>query len=387
MTIFRLHRSFVVACIGTVLIGCASLHTERVIRVRDTDWTTYGGSTERSNRSRTTLTPPLTLRWKYDAAAGFGSGSPVAADSLVFVGTLQGELHAVHIKTGERVGYKSFESAIVGAPVIDGNTLIVTSALDKPTLIAYNVHLASVTWSRDLGPIETSPLLVGNRLIVTTLAGSVVCVDKSNGEELWNFEAEEQIHSSPASDGTLVVFGCDDGSVYALSISDGSILWRMRTQGSVFAPPTIRGTTVFIGSTDNTFSAISLMDGTLKWKREIGSRIYGGAACSDDLVYIGAANGTLYALDVSDGTTRWSFKTKSVINSAPLVAGEIVYVGSLDTFLYAIDAHTGQSLWEYRTKGRIKTSLALWGDYLIVASEDKFLYAFQPAPAPGRLER
>lgn len=378
MTLSRIHPRIALACIGSLLIGCAPLQIERAIRAQETDWTTYGGSMARTNRSTRSLAPPLALRWEYNTAAGFGTGSPVVADSIVFVGTLQGELHAVHIRSGQRVGYRSFESAIVGAPVIDGNTIIVTSALDKPTLVAYDVRLASETWSLDVGPIETSPLLVGSRLIVATLTGSVICVEKSTGEELWRFKAGRQIRSSPASEGNLVVFGSDDGSISALDIADGSLLWKFATRGSVFAPPTIQGATVYIGSTDKTFYAIDLTDGSLKWNREIGSKIYGGAATSDDLVYVGAANGTLYALDINDGTTRWSFDTKGVINSAPLVAGETLYVGSLDASLYAIDATTGQSLWQYRTKGRIKTSLARWGNYLIVASEDKFLYAFEP---------
>ncbi len=373
----QLCQFFLVATVSLGLIGCAPLRWERAIQVQDTDWATYGGSIGRSNYSTTNLAPPLDLKWEYDAAAGFGSGSPVVADSLVFIGTLQGELHAVHIKTGERIGYKSFESAIVGAPVIDGNRLIVTSALAKPTLIAYDGLSGRVKWSLDVGPIETSPLLVGNSLIVTTLEGSVICVDKWTAEELWSSKVPGQIHSSPASDGFTVVFGSDEGTVVALDLNNGSVLWRFETQGSIFATPTIQGSTVLIGSTDNTFYAISLPDGTLKWKRDIGSRIYGGAASSKDLVYVGAADGKLHALSVADGTTSWSFEARSVINSAPLVAGETVFVGSLDRFLYALDSRDGELLWEYRTKGRIKTSLALWGDYLIVASEDKTLYAFQ----------
>ena len=382
----RRRHFFAPVLLGSILIGCAPLSTEHVVKVREIDWTTYGGSMERSNNSKAIITPPLKLVWEYNAGAGFGSGSPVVADSLVFIGTLQGELHGIHIKNGERVGYKSFESAIVGAPTIDGNTIIVTSALDKPTLFVYNVRLGNVVWSRDVGPIETSPLLVGKRLIVAVLAGSVICLDKSTGEELWRFKSDKQLHSSPASNGTVIAFGSDDGTVFALDIDNGSVLWKLRTGGSVIAPAMIQESTVFVGSTDNTFYAINVTDGELKWKRDITSRVYGGAAFSRDLVYVGAANGTLYALDVSDGTMRWAFETNGVINSAPLVSGETVFVGSLDRFLYAVDARTGQPLWDYRTKGRIKTSLAIWGNYLIAASEDKFLYAFQPVSAQSGLE-
>ncbi|HEY4643287.1 MAG TPA: PQQ-binding-like beta-propeller repeat protein [Bacteroidota bacterium] len=378
MNLTRFNRLVLVSVFGTIFAGCTSLRLERYVRTESSDWTTCGGTIERSNSTSTSIEPPLELKWEYNASAGFGTGSPLVADSTVFIGTLQGELHAVRIRDGEPVGYKAFKSAIVGAPVLQGNIVYVTSALDEPTLIAYNIALAKEVWARDVGPIETSPLLVGKKLIVATLSGAVVCVDESQGEEIWRYESKKQIHSSPASDGSLVVFGGDDGSITGLHLHDGTLAWTVQTESSVFAPPAIEGRTAFIGSTDENFYAVGLEDGVVRWKRNLESKVYGGAAVASGSVFVGTVNGTLYALDTKDGATRWFFRAESVIDSAPLAAGNTLYVGSLDTFLYALDARTGQLLWQYRTKGRIKTNLAAWRNYLIVASEDETLYAFQP---------
>jgi len=362
-----------------VVAGCAPVRLQRPIKVHEDDWTVFGGNAQHTNQSSVILSPPLEIAWEYDASAGFGSGSPVAADSFVFVGTLSGEVHLVNVKTGHRVGVLTVESAVTGAPLIDGISLIAASANGDRTLISYDYREGVVRWVRELGGIESSPLRFGYRLFVTTLDGILYCLDKVSGAEVWRFEAKHPIHSSPATDGKVIVFGCDDGELYAVDFETGKLLWKFKTGRSVFATPSIYRGCIYFGSLDNTFYAVNLSDGRLIWKYLAGGKIYGTPAFSEDLVMFGATDGTLYALRIEDGSVAWRFFATSIINSSPVVSGSYVYFGSLDKKLYALDTFSGALKWEYDVKGRIKTSPIIWRGYLILAVEDRSVFAFKQA--------
>jgi outer membrane protein assembly factor BamB len=364
-----------------LIAGCGTLRLQHSIRVQEDDWTEFGGDAGHTNQSSAVLSPPLEVAWEYDASAGFGSGSPVAADSFVFVGTLSGEIHVVNVETGHRIGVLTVESAVAGAPLIDGIALIAGSATGERTLVSYDYRDGVVRWSRELGGIESSPLRFGYRLFVTTLDGILYCLDKTSGAEIWRFETKHSIHSSPATDGKTVVFGCDDGHLYALDLERGKVEWKFKTGRSVYATPSVFHGHVYFGSMDNTFYSLNLKDGKLAWEYRAGGKIYDTPTFSEDLVIFGATDGTLYALRWHDGSVAWRFSATSIINSSPVVSGSCVYFGSLDKKLYALDTFTGALKWEYDLKGRIKTSPIIWRNRLIVAAEDRSVFAFKQVSA------
>ena len=371
--------AFHLILLSFILAGCTPVRLQRPIKVHEEDWTVFGGNAQHTNQSPVVLSPPLEIAWEYDASGGFGTGSPVAADSFVFVGTLSGEIHVVHSKTGERVGVVSVESAVTGAPLIDGISLIAGSATGDRTLISYDYRDGITRWAKELGGIESSPLRFGYRLFVTTLGGILYCLDKASGSELWRYETKAPIHSSPATDGRTVVFGCDDGFLYAIDLETGKLIWRFKAGRSIFSTPSIYQERVFFGSLDNTLYALNLKDGKLFWKHTAGGKIYGTPAFSEELVFFGATDGIFYALRIKDGSVAWRFFATSIINSSPVVSGDYVYFGSLDKKLYALDTFTGALKWSFDVKGRIKTSPIVWRNYLIVAVEDRSLFAFKPA--------
>ena len=359
------------------LTSCATIRLERGIKIDEEDWTVLGANPQHTNQSPFRLSPPLELAWEYNTSGGFGRGSPVAVDSFIFVGTLQGKIHVVHAKTGNRLGVLSVESAVVGAPLIDGITIITGSATGDQTLISYDYRNGIMRWTKELGGIESSPIRFGASLFVTSINGTLYCLEKRNGNELWRFVTGQPIRSSPATDGRIVVFGCDDGYLYALENETGKFLWKYKTEGGIYAAPSLSDGLVFFGSMDKTFYAVNLADGTLAWKYLAGGQIYASPAFSEDLVFFGATDGTLSALRITDGSLVWQFRAASIINSSPVVSGEYVYVGSLDKHFYVLEAVTGDLKGKYEVTGRIKTSPIIWRGYLIVAAEDDSLLAYK----------
>jgi outer membrane protein assembly factor BamB len=362
--------------------GCAGLRIDQTIRSSAQDWVTLGGSPSRSNQTIGTLVPPLDEQWQYNTVGGV-SASPLVKDSVVVVGTLNGELQVVNFSNGKRLGYLTLEGPVVGTPVWDKTSLIVPLSTNNESLISIDLNHSFRPWKVVLGPIESSPLLYEDRIFVTTLEGKVFCLNKKDGSEVWKFKTDidefrKPIRSSPACDGKNLVFGCDDGYVYAVDRSEGGLRWKYKTGASVFATPILLKDRVVVGSLDGYVYCLEVETGKLVWRFGSGSKIYASASTNGRMVFVGAADGRFYALNADNGTPFWTFTTKSVISSAPLLSGEVLYVGSLDRTLYALQATTGQALWQYTAPGRIRVSPVLWGNTLLVTSEDKYIIALAP---------
>ncbi len=373
---------FVGVLAGFMVVGCAGLRIDRSLRPSPYDWLMYGGSEGRTQRSSTELAPPLERRWEYNALGGI-TASPLVRDSVVLVTTLHGELQAVNVSNGRRIGYVVLESAVAGTPAWDGVHAYVPLANAEESLVCLSMTRAQKVWGVSLGPIESSPLLFKDRLYVTTLDGIVYSVKKEDGMEVWKFEsapkaARKPIRSSPATDGRVLVFGSDEGTIFGLDIETGRLLWKYAVGASIFASTIIQDGKAIVGSLDGVLHAVDVISGKLSWTYETGSKIYGGAAANAEKIFVGSADGVLHAVDAHMGNVVWRFQTKSVINSAPLVAGAFVYFGSLDRTLYALRTDSGEEVWRFPVEGRIKVPPVLWGRTLLVTYEDKYIAALTP---------
>ncbi|MEX2116409.1 MAG: PQQ-binding-like beta-propeller repeat protein [Bacteroidota bacterium] len=378
-------RLCALATISVLLIaGCSGLRVDRSMLTRPGDWAMYGGGPSRTNVSQSVVRPPFREVWQYNAQAGI-SGTPLVRDSVMVVGTLLGEIQAVNIKNGRRLGYKVMEGSIVGTPALDGSKVIFAMSGVQQSVVAMDLGNGERVWIYAAGPVESAPLLYENFVYVTTLQGSLICLEKSDGKEVWKFETEEKgppIRSSPATDGKVICFGSDDGHVYGVDRASGSLLWKTDAGASVFASPIIASDLVIVGTINGIIVALDAATGTLRWSYATGSRIYSAAAGERNVIYAGSANGVLHALDSGTGALVWKFEAKSVIGSAPLVASGLIFVGALDKKLYMLDSATGKELWQFEAEGRIRVSPVLWGDYLLVTSEDKYITALRPESIP-----
>ncbi len=374
----------VLAVILLALSGCSVLHFQNFSRTKADDWPMYGGTMGRENVSREVLSPPLTVAWESDASAGFGPYSASAADSFLFVGNLKGEVQAMRIRDGKDMGGKDFGSAVVGTPVIDNEMMYVVLGHDEESILAYNLQDAAIRWRANLGDIETSPLFIGRRLYVTTLSGTLFCIDKSDGSTVWSFAIPEDartriIRSSPASDGRSIFFGCDNGKIYAVDISNGILRWSFAARATVLASPSVSHGLVYAGSLDSTMYALDAETGILRWARPLGARIIASQAVDQENVYVGTAGHSIFALDAESGDIAWRIQTEGVVNAAPLVSGNVVYVGCIDKKLYALDTKRGDILWQYTAQGRIKSVPIVFRNNLILLAEDFSVIALKHA--------
>ena len=381
----RLGVTYFVAAWTTLAMlnaGCASLKLDRPLRVGKTDWPTFARMGSRINATTESIIPPLTLDWEYDITGGIGNGSPLIVDSLLIIGNLRGELYAINAYTGKRRGWVNLGGAIQGSPVVDGSTVIVPSSNSRQSLIAYNLFEGKLTWEREYGDIEVSPLLLDQKIYVGNTQGVFYCVDRASGEMVWKYEILENtklkgIRSSPASEGKAVIFGAEDGNVYALDAETGKLRWRFQTSASIVASPAVLDGSVYIGNLEGTFYALDLMTGNPKWMFSAGTSIYASPSLGNGLVIFGTTGGIMFALNVVDGSSAWESNVGSVVNSGAVLSSDLIYVGTLKEYLYAIRITDGSIVMKLEVPGRIKTSAAVAKGRLFIATDEQLVLAYR----------
>jgi eukaryotic-like serine/threonine-protein kinase len=363
--------------------GCSHLRIREPLGNSLADWRMYAGSISRTNASPVVITPPLDSVWEYSADAGFGMAPALVGDSLVFIANLRGEMYALESSTGISTGRRDFKEAIIGTPVLDGDTLFIPFASGDDGIIAYDLLDGSTVWEASIGSVESAPLLIGGRLYAATITGRLFCLDKTTGAIIWMFSVPVDrmpvaIHSSPASDGEIIIFGCDDGKLYAVSALDGRMVWNIETKSLVLSPAIYDGK-VFVGSADGLFYAVDITTGKIIWKTMIAGKTT-PPAVDDNGIYVGTASKEMYCLNRETGTTIWRTALNGPMRSAPLISGTTIYAGCMDKTLYAIECTTGKIIWSYQTDGRIASSPVIAGDHLLIFKDNRRVVAFREVP-------
>ena len=307
------------------------------------------------------------IKWKFHTGGPILS-SPAIANGLLYVGSTDGYLYAVDIKSGEMKWKFATKARIVSSPAVAGGV----------------VYFASYD-------------------------GGFYAVDAWNGKLKWRFNnagerrfAASHIHgalpaaetmpdpfdcylSSPAVWHGTVYFGSGDGNIYALNAATGAVQWKFKTGDVVHASPAISGGTLFVGSWDSYFYAIDAGSGKEKWRFKTGEDpaihnqvgIQSSAAVVDGIVYFGCRDSHLYALDADTGKVRWSFSTGSswVISSPAVLNGRVYFATSDSALFYALDAGSGKQIFALKSHFPFFSSPAIAGNTVYIGSHDGKLTA------------
>jgi outer membrane protein assembly factor BamB len=371
---------------GLLLIigGCGGMQLNRPLRPQETDWPTFARTTSHISVAPGPVVPPLTLDWEYSLTAGTGNGSPLVADTTLLIGNLRGELHAVNVRSGKRIGWVALGEAIHGAPVIDGNLVIVPLANTRESLVAFDVFNGKPRWKQPYGDIEVSLLLYDKKLFLGNNAGLFFCAEPVTGVEKWRFEIPDNtklkgIRSSPAADSSTVVFGADDGCVYALDARTGTMRWRHASDAPVAAAPAIAAGRVVVGNLRGLVRALDLLSGRLIWSYTAGAPVFGHALMVDDLAVVVTIGGTMTGLRAADGSTVWTTHAGGPMNAGAAAAGGVIFAGTLNREIVAVRAKDGVLLGKTPVGGRIKSPPVIAEGRVFVTTDERILLSFRGA--------
>lgn len=375
--------SIAFAAICLLFAGCSALHVQPSQIRGDDGWTTEGESPLRGNAVASTLRPPLEERWKFDAGAGFGAVSPLIVDEVVFVATRKGEVHAIELETGRRLGQSAFGESIEGTPVYDDGMLFVSVGWGRRAIVGYNLLRGSSQWKVNGAPINAGLLSYADVVIAADDEGRVRAYKKNDGSVDWEADLgrDAGVMAAPILAAGLVIVADDHGRIAALNSEDGSLSWSADVSAPVLSTAASDGTSLFVPTSRGRLVKLLAEDGKQVWTYELESNdpYVASPAVADGQVVFGASDGIVRALDAETGELMWSSSVEAAVTAAPLLTADVVYIGSMESKLIALDRTTGEKMWEHELGGRMKSGFAAMGNKLVVLSEPKNVYMFETA--------
>jgi len=221
-------------------------------------------------------------------------------------------------------------------------------------------ELSSIAWSCDLGSaVDSSPAVVGGRVLVGTIDGTFWAVDQADGAVIWRTSIGSPIVSSPCVAGERVVFGSVDGSIYGLDVGSGDVVWTARTGGPIVASPALVGDRVLCGSTDGRLYAVEAQTGVVAWTTVADGEVHAGAAAVGDVAVYANDRGRVHCVSLADGVAVWArpYRADGPVVSCPVIHGASVLVSSLSPTsltpgdslnIHCIELATGKRVWGAR---------------------------------------
>jgi outer membrane protein assembly factor BamB len=349
------------------------------------DWPTYGLDAARTRYLPTRrVKPPYQLAWRYDARHLMEYSPIVVGDRLYGIDN-NGEAFALNARNGKQRWRRDVATLNASAPTYSHGRLFISN-LEPEQVQALNAANGKLVWRHPFpGRTESSPLVVGDKVIAGCECGSVYALDARNGRELWSTPVGGEVKASPAfGDGTVYV-GDYGGQMTALSASNGSVRWTASTNGRVYGTAAVAFGRVFAGTVAGTMYAFDQRTGNLDWSTTIGGYLYSAvtAAKASDTppsIYFGSYSGSVYALDARTGATRWARYAAGPVSGAGSMVGDVFYAGDLKTTeAFGFRARDGRLVFQSRD-----------GAYNPVISDGRRLYLtgfrviYSLHPAHGR---
>jgi outer membrane protein assembly factor BamB len=313
------------------------------------------------------------IKWTFHAKGEVNS-SPAIADGVVYVGSNDGNLHAIDQQTGAQKWAFATESRVPSSPAV-ANGLVYFGSYDG-RFYAVDTATGKLKWKFDNAGER--------RYTATHLHGSVPAAEAMP-------DPFDVYLSSPAVWNGAVYFGSGDGNVYALDAATGALKWKFHTGDVVHASPAIADGRLYIGSWDSYFYALDAASGSEVWRFKTGEDpdihnqvgIQSSATVVDGVVYFGCRDSNLYAVDAATGKEKWRFNNKgSWVISSPAVKDGLVYFATSDTStFYAVDARTGALAKSAKFSWVFFSSPAIAGNTAYIGGQDGKLLAIDLASA------
>jgi outer membrane protein assembly factor BamB len=325
-----------------------------------TDWPMYGLNEEHTRYlDAPAVKPPFSIRWHFKAEHLL-EYSPIYVGGQLFGINNSGLAFALRADRGKARWKRQIAHLNASAPAYSEGDLYYAN-LDPGQVVALAATDGHQLWRHPLpGRSESSPLVVGDKVIVGCECNTVFALNKTTGKTIWERHVNGAVKASPTYSNGIVYVGDYGGELNAIRVNDGSIKWQTGSQGTSFgrsgqfyATAAVAFGRVYVGNTDHRMYSFDEQTGKLLWSHSTSNYVYAGAVAArtpdtPPTIYFGSYDGTFYALDARTGGERWSVHNLGAISGAASLIGDTVYVADLQhTSTYGFNAANGHKVFEY----------------------------------------
>lgn len=270
----------------------------------------------------------------------------------------------------------------IAGPVVADETVVVVGAA---SVVALDASSGDVIWERGRAEGSAGPALIAGDVVVHANGkgdtASLVGRSLETGRQAWLAFVGGAVVGGPALAGDLVVAGTRAGTVVGVNAESGDEEWEYEIAGRVDTSPAVWEDTVVVVADDleagtSTVVALDAATGEESWRFAPQGVSVGSSSVSvaDGLVFVGMGDGRIRALDVESGAERWgaqAFAGRQAFRSrqVPAAYGEVLVPDLI--VLHLLDAETGEERWTYRLTDLLDlSSPAAIGSWAVLGDGD-----------------
>jgi outer membrane protein assembly factor BamB len=317
-----------------------------------------------------TAAPQSDRGWTYPTG-GWIKSSPVLAGDTAYVGSLDGTVHAVDLRTGRPRWARPLGAGIDGSPAVSDGAVYVGAAGGR--VFALDAGSGDIRWTyTGAGGGGSSPAVAGGLVILGGANHELLGLDAPTGRLRWSYPTGARlmpgVASSPPARGALdssplVIDGTvylSDGELHAVALATGSPQWTAPTVASGLCSPAAADGLLYVAELGSYVRAVETGSGRTRWRVEVADALFrfGTPAIADGLLLVCAEGrvvdsgvagfrvdgGLLVALDAATGEERWRRQVAGRLLSSPAAADGLVHVlecADAGSALVTVDSATG----------------------------------------------
>lgn len=211
--------------------------------------------------------------WRSEKGAAI-QGSPAVAGGLVFYGDDEAKLRALRAEDGTQVWEQEVlwqkgeqqvvAGKVVAGPVVSGEVvvfgLMARSELRPPKvdhIIALRYETGEKLWAQtEARSVLSTPVISGDRVYFVTVEGYLSATvaraaSLEDGKEVWEQKRiGGVVDSSPVLVGDRLCMGCHDGNLYVIETGQGQIVDRAPLAQKIYSSPAFSEGRIYIGADD-----------------------------------------------------------------------------------------------------------------------------------------
>ncbi len=208
---------------------------------------------------------------------------------------------------------------------------------------------------------QLTPALDGQYIYAASADGTVMAMDKSNGNVRWRVRTDQAITGGVGAGNGLVLFGTRDAKVFALNQLTGDVIWNASVSSEVLSAPQTDGRLVVLQTVDGKLTALEAVNGERRWIYEttvpaLTLRGSGKPLLTGNTVVAGFSNGMVAAINATNGfllweervavpTGRYDLERVIDVDGDLLLSGSTVFVSSYQGNVMGFDLQTGRIVW------------------------------------------
>lgn len=280
------------------------------------------------------------------ATGGRIHAAPALADGRIYLAGRDGIVRSVSAETGREISRcdTGLLGGFAGAPVARGGHVWVAT-LDGLALVLDAATLKELRRAPLAGPARANPVDAGVGVVVADESGAVQCLDESL-RPVWKHTFGKIVADPVVVDDTVLVVTLD-GELVALDRRSGTVASRVRLpEDPRWGAPAAAGGRAWIGGDGHRVVCVDLRNGRVEWTAEVDGPVRARPARVGDRVVVANSKGGVALLDAASGDEVSRMLVGAPVSGAVLALPEGFAVATERGMVMRFDVE-GRTVWRY----------------------------------------